>query len=112
VRSHHAGDLVAADVETAPAQLLPGLAGAVGLPVAAAGGLDLGQQLTVGELAAARLPRPPRVVGAHRHTQHAADPLDPEDLPPLLYVGGHLRRVGSSSVAKYTEASFKIAFAR
>ena len=31
---------------------------------------------------------------------------------PLLHVASHLRRVGSSSIAKYTEASFNIPFAR
>ncbi len=41
VLAHHAGDPVAADVDVAAAQLLPGLAGAVDAPVALAGGLDL-----------------------------------------------------------------------
>jgi hypothetical protein len=47
VLAHHAGDLVATDVDSAPAQLEPGLAGAVDAPVAAARGLDLAEQLAV-----------------------------------------------------------------
>jgi hypothetical protein len=39
-------------------------------------------------------------VRAHRHAERAADRLDPESVPPLLHVAAHLRRVGSSSVAK------------
>ncbi len=46
------------------------------------------------------LPEPERVVRAHRHTEHAADRLDPEDVAPLLHVASHLRRIGPSSVAK------------
>jgi hypothetical protein len=98
--AHDAGDLVATDVDPAPAQLKPGLAGAVDAAVAGARGLDLFEQLAVGKRATGRLPGPARVVSAHRHLEHAADRLDPEGSPPLLDVGGHLRRVGSSSVAK------------
>jgi hypothetical protein len=98
--AHDARDLVATSLDAAPAQLEPGLARAVDPPVAAAGGLDRGEELTVGERASGRLPGPARVVRAHRHAQHTADRLDPEDLPPFLHVRGHLRRVGSSSVAK------------
>src|SRR5439155_11703316 len=54
--AHHAGDLVAADVDATPAQLLPGLARAVSAPIAAAGSLDLRQQLQVALLTARRLP--------------------------------------------------------
>jgi hypothetical protein len=100
MRSHHAGDLVATDVDAAPAQLEPGLASAVDASVARAGGLDLSKQHAVMQGTAGRLPGPARVVGTDRHAQHAADRLDPEDAPPLLHVAGHLRRVGSSSVAK------------
>ena len=100
VLAHHPGDLVAADLDAAPLQLLPGLAGAVDAAAAAAGGLDLDQQLTVGELARRRLPGSARVVRAHRHADRRADRLDPEGVPPLLDVAGHRRRVGSSSVAK------------
>ena len=59
------------------------------------------EQLSSASSRAGRLPGPARVVRAHRHAQRAADRLDPEGLPPLLHVAGHLRRVGSSSVAKY-----------
>jgi hypothetical protein len=51
VLTHHAGDLVAADVDATPAQLLPGLPRPVRPSVAAASGLDLDEQLPVGELA-------------------------------------------------------------
>ena len=65
----------------------------------------------VGERVEERLAGHARVEGAHRHREHAAARSDPEDLAPRLHIGGHLRRVGSSLVAKYTEASFEIAFA-
>src|SRR5438034_1239751 len=68
VLAHHAGDLVAADLDLAPAQFFPGLAGAVNAAAAAAGRLDLREQRTVGELAARRHPGSARVVRAHRHT--------------------------------------------
>jgi hypothetical protein len=41
VLTHHAGDLIAADVDAAPAELLPGLAGPVHAAAARASGLDL-----------------------------------------------------------------------
>ena len=103
---------VATDVDVAALQLLPGLADAVYAPVALPGSVDLGDERLLFERAAGRLPGPARVVRAHRHADRAADRLDPESIPPLLRVAAHLRRVGSSSVAKYTDASFKIAFAR
>src|SRR5215218_4466994 len=40
--AHQAADPVAADLDPAPAQLLPGLAHPVDAPVAAPGGVDLG----------------------------------------------------------------------
>jgi len=48
---HHASDVVATDLDVTPFELLPGLAGPVGAPVAGAGRVDLLEQLTVGELA-------------------------------------------------------------
>jgi hypothetical protein len=100
MRSHDAGDLVAASLDAAPAQLEPGLASAVHLPVTRAGGFDLHQQLTVAQLAGGRFSGPARRVRAHRHAHCAADRLDPEAVPPLLHLAGHRRRLGSSSVAK------------
>src|SRR5437899_9907276 len=91
----HACNPITADVQVAAAHLLPGLAGPVDTPTAAAGSLGLDQQLAVGELARRRLPGPARVVRAYRHAQRAADRLDPEGIPPLLYVAGHRRRFGS-----------------
>src|SRR6266545_1261595 len=105
-------DAVAADVDAAPLQLLPSLADAVHAPVAVARRVDRGDELLVFERAAGRLPGSARVVRAHRHADRLADRLDPEGVPSLLHVAAHLRRVGSSSVAKNTDASFKIAFAR
>jgi hypothetical protein len=52
VLAHDAGDLVAAGVDSAPAQLEPGLAHAVDAPVAASRGFDLDQQRQVVYLAA------------------------------------------------------------
>ena len=95
--AHHPGDSVAAGVDVAAAQLLPGLAGAVDAPAAAACSLDLDQQLTISEFARRRLPGSARVVRTHRHADRTADRLDPEGVPPLLHVAGHRRRVGSSS---------------
>ena len=97
VFAHHPRDLVAPDVDVAAAELLPRLAGPVHAPAAAACGLDLDQELAVGELASRRLPGPARVVRAHRHAQRVTDRLDPEGVPPLLHRAGHRRRVGSSS---------------
>ena len=97
---HQPPDPVTADLDLAPTQLLPGLPHPVGPPVARPRLLDLPHQLAVGKLAAGRLPGSPRVEGAHRHPQHTADRLDPEDAPPLLDKAGHRRRVGSSSWAK------------
>ncbi len=59
--AHDAGDLIAAGLAAPPAQLLPGLAGAVRAPLDP-GSLDLAQQLTVSQLATGRHPRPTRVV--------------------------------------------------
>jgi hypothetical protein len=97
VLAHHASNPVTADLDVSAAELLPGLAGAVDLPAAAAGSLDLHQQLTVGKLTRRGLPGSARVVRAHRHAQCSADRLDPEGIPPLHDVAGHRRRVGSSS---------------
>src|ERR671924_103139 len=110
--AHQPGDMVAAHLDAAAAQLLPGLAHPVHGAVALTGGVELLHELAVGERTRGRLPGPARVVRAHRHANRTTDRLDPEDTPPLLHVAAHLRRVGSSSVAKYTDASFKIAFAR
>ena len=52
------------------------------------------------------------IVGVGRHPQHMADRLDPEAVPPSFDVGGHLRRAGSSSPAKYRLGSLKIRLAR
>src|SRR6267142_2507750 len=77
VLAHHARDVVATSLDAAPAQLLPGLAGAVGAPVAAAGDLDLGQQLKVGELAAGRLaPGAPTAATPPHKCQVACDVRD------------------------------------
>jgi hypothetical protein len=76
--SHHAGDLVSADIDAAPAQLEPGLAGAVDAAIAGSRGLDLDQELAVGKLAAGRLPGPARVVRARRNAEQTADRLDPK----------------------------------
>ena len=95
--AHQPGDPVAADLDAAPAQLLPGLPGAIDAPVAGAGGVDLRDQLPVLELAAGRHPGSARVVRAHRHADRSADRLDPEGIPPFLHIAGHRRRVGSSS---------------
>jgi hypothetical protein len=100
VLAHHPCDPIAADLELTPAQLLPGLAGAVDPPAACAGSLDLREQLPVGKLAPGWLPGSARVMRAHRHAQRLADRLDPESVPPLLHIAGHRRRVGSSSCAK------------
>jgi hypothetical protein len=51
VLAHHPRDPVTTDVDVAAAQFLPGLAGAVDAPAPRSGGLDLEQQLAVGELA-------------------------------------------------------------
>src|SRR5207342_2290745 len=113
LRSHQSGDPLTAGVgDAAPAKLLPRLADAVGGAVALASGVDLPDQLGITHRPSRRLPGSARIERAHRHVQHTADRLDPEDTPPRLDVGGHLRRVGSSSPAKYTLASFRIALAR
>src|SRR5215211_7298366 len=110
--AHQPRHVVTADLDVTTLQLLPGLADAVDRAVALAGRVDLLDELLVFECAAGRLPRPARVVPAHRHADRPTDRLDPESVPPLLHVAAHLRRLGSSSVAKYTDASFKIVFAR
>src|SRR6266508_4318269 len=110
--AHQPGDAVATDLDVMALRLLPGLADAVDRAVALAGGEDLGHERALFERAAGRLPGPARLVRAHRHADCPTDRLDPESVPPRLHVAAHLRRVGSSSVAKYTDASFKIAFAR
>jgi hypothetical protein len=97
VLAHQASDVVTADLDVAPLKLLPGFAGPVDAAATRASSLDLDQELTIGKLTRRRLPESPRVVRAHRHTQRAADRLDPEGIPPLLHIGGHRRRVGSSS---------------
>jgi hypothetical protein len=56
VLAHDPGDLVASGLDPAPAQLEPGLAGAVDTAVAGAGRFDLSEQLAVAKRAAGRLP--------------------------------------------------------
>ena len=52
------------------------------------------------------------VVRGRRHAQGPADRLDPEARAMLVDERSHFVRSGSSSVAKNTEAAFKISFAR
>jgi hypothetical protein len=52
-------------------------------------------------------PRDHAVVGGRRHAQ-GADRLDPEAAAVLLHVAAHFVRSGSSSLAKNTEANFRI----
>src|SRR5206468_6953496 len=54
----------------------------------------------------------PLVIRGHRHAQGPADRLDPEAATMLVDVAAHLDRSGSSSLAKKTEADFRISFAR
>ena len=54
----------------------------------------------------------PLAVRGHRHAQDPADRLDPEAAAMLVDVAAHLGRSGSSSLAKNTDADFKISFAR
>ena len=100
VLAHHPGDPVAADLDLAALELLPGLASAVDAAAAAPGRFDLDEQLTVGELARRRLPGSARVVRAHRHADRSGRSARPRRRPAALDVAGHRRRVGSSSVAK------------
>ena len=96
---HRAGrrsrDVITPNGHLAALELLPRLARAVGAAVARAGGVDLRHELLVLDRPGRGLPGSVRVVRAHRHVQHAADRLDPEDVPPLLDVAGHRRRFGS-----------------
>ena len=73
---------------------------------------DLGLQLGVAQRARRGRPGLRRVVGARGELQHAADRLDPEPVPVLVDVGDHFRVRPSSSVAKKSDADFKISFAR
>jgi hypothetical protein len=52
------------------------------------------------------------IVGGRRHAQGPADRLDPETAAMLLDIAAHLGRSRSSSLAKNTEADFRISFAR
>src|SRR5207302_11115193 len=52
------------------------------------------------------------VIRGRRHAQGPADRLDPETTAMLIYVAAHFGRSGSSSLAKNTDADFKISFAR
>ena len=73
---------------------------------------DLRSQLLVSYCPHRRRPRPGGVVGARGELQHAADRLDPELVTVIIDVGDHLRVRPSSSVAKKSDADFKISFAR
>ena len=63
-------------------------------------------------LDAERRPLAPLVVGGRRHAQGPADRLDPEAAAMLVDVAAHFGRSGSSSLAKNTDADFRISFAR
>jgi len=52
------------------------------------------------------------VIRRRRHAQGQADRLDPEATAMLIDVAAHFGRSGSSSLAKNTDADFKISFAR
>src|SRR5207248_1582984 len=52
------------------------------------------------------------VISGRRHAQDAADRLDPEALAICIDERAHFGRCGSSSLAKNTDASFRIEFAR
>ena len=52
------------------------------------------------------------VVGGRRHAQGAADRLDPETAAMLVDVAAHFGRSGSSSLAKNSDADFRISLAR
>jgi hypothetical protein len=51
-------------------------------------------------------------VGGRRHAQNPADRLDPEALAIGVDERAHFGRSGSSSLAKNTDADFRISFAR
>src|SRR5204863_6806415 len=63
--------------------------------------------LTGGALAGGAL-----VVGGRRHAQSPADRLDPEAITATVDEHAHFGRSGSSSLAKNTDASLRIEFAR
>jgi hypothetical protein len=73
---------------------------------------DPAEQPLVLDRTSGALTASPLVVGGHRHAQRLADRLDPEAATVLVDVAAHFGRSGSSSLAKNTEADFKISFAR
>jgi hypothetical protein len=70
-----------------------------------------GQSLIV-DAASRALTRASLVVRRRRHVESPADRLDAETTAMLIDKRGHFGRSASSSVAKNTEAAFKISFAR
>ena len=73
---------------------------------------DPGEQTLVLKLSRRAAAASPLAVRGHRHAQGFADRLDPEAATMLVDVAAHFGRSGSSSLAKNTDADFKISFAR
>ena len=84
----------------------------VGVPVALMQQLDLAQQPLVLDAAPRPLTAAALVVGALRHAQGPADRLDAEAITMRVDERAHFGRSASSSVAKNTDAAFRISFAR
>jgi hypothetical protein len=74
--------------------------------------IDLSQQSLVRDGPRRALPGGALVEGGRRHAQGPADRLDPEARAVLVDKRAHFGRSWSSSVAKNTDAAFRISFAR
>jgi len=112
VVAHQALHLTARGLLAGPQQRFPGASVAVGLVVGPMDLPDSPEQPLVGDGPRRRLGLGAGVEGRRRHVQGVADGLDAEAAAVLVDVAAHLVRSSSSSLAKNTEADFKISFAR
>ena len=108
---HRSGDGAARNLDAFAVELRPDLVDAVDTEVVAVHPRNLGLQLRVTDRPGRRRPGLGGVVGARGELQHATDRLDPVLAAVLVDVGDHLLVRPSSSVAKKSDADFKISFA-
>ncbi len=109
--AHQPGDGATCDPDAFAVQLRPHLVDAVDAKVVPVHPCDLGLQHGITDRPYRERPCFRGVVGTRGELQHTADRLDPEPTPVLVDVNDHLLVPPSSSVAKKSDADFKISFA-
>jgi hypothetical protein len=112
VGAHQALDPVTPDPFAGPVKRLPHSPIAVGVVVRRVQLADDAEQPLVLHGPNAAPPDSTLVVSGRRHVQDPADRLDAEAAAVLIDERAHFGRSASSSVAKNTDAAFRISFAR